>query len=170
MTSRARSYGLMLAGGLVGGGLGALFDQVTVSISPEYFVLGKGLSGVDNGLRTEVAWLGFRGGLPLGVLVVGTGLWARTRWGGPRWSRLVAATAAVVGALMWLLDPTGVRLTSAGALDEHEAGRYLATWGAHIGAYLGAIAAVGVLVAGARSRAVASTSAAPYPSESRSRS
>lgn len=157
MTSRARSYALMLAGAFAGGLLGALFDQVTVSISPAYFVIGKGLSVPAAELRAAAAWTGFRGGLALGALTVGTGLWLEAQGTSLRWPRwLLAAcasasiTAVMSGALMPLLDPFDVRQESAGTLDEQDASRYLAVWGAHIGAYLGAMAGVTAMVAQAR--------------------
>lgn len=144
----------MLAGALAGGLVGALFDQVTVSISPAYFVIGKGLSVPVAELRAAAAWTGFRGGLALGALTVGVGVWleaqgASLRW--PRWvlgSGICAVVAALMmGALLPLVDPFAVGRESAGVLDEQEARRYLTAWGAHIGAYLGAVAGVTAMAA-----------------------
>ncbi|WP_437762671.1 hypothetical protein WMF27_45055 [Sorangium sp. So ce281] len=42
--SRLREYLAILAGALAAGACGALFDQVTATISPEYFLDGKGLA------------------------------------------------------------------------------------------------------------------------------
>lgn len=147
----------MLAGAFAGGLLGALFDQVTVSISPAYFVMGKGLSVPAAELRAAAAWTGFRGGLPLGTFTVGIGLWLEAqgfclRW--PRWllgaCASVSIAALMMGALLPLVDPFDVRGESVGTLDEHDATRYLAAWGAHIGAYVGAILGVTSMVMRAR--------------------
>lgn len=71
---RARDYLMMLGGALAGACIGALFDQFTATLSSEYFLDGKGLRACSAPFRLGVAWTGFRGGLPLGALVVGVGL------------------------------------------------------------------------------------------------
>ena len=92
--SRTRSYALMLAGGLAGGVLGAAFDQVTVTVSPAYFVLGKGLGvvidpfnvredslgalGAREASRYLVAW-GAHVGVYMGVILAVVGMAAQAR-------------------------------------------------------------------------------------------
>ncbi len=157
--SRTRSYALMLAGALAGGVLGAAFDQVTVTVSPAYFVLGKGLGVAGAELRLAAAWMGFRGGLSLGALAAGVGLWLEAGGREVQWVRFVAtalaaaAICAVASAgLMHVIDPFHVREDSLGALGAREASRYLVAWGAHVGVYMGVILAVVGMAAQARAR------------------
>jgi hypothetical protein len=145
---RLHSYALMLGGALAGGVFGAAFDQVTVSVSPAYFLVGKGLSVEAGGLRGAAAWTGFRGGLAVGAWVVGSALWLEDRgaaWDRRRYAASVLVTAVVASfvgaALMSCIDPLGVRLDSAGVLDDAEASAYLAVWGGHVGVYFGSVLA-----------------------------
>ena len=148
----------MLLGALSAGALGAAFDQITVTLSPEYFTLGKGVGLEGAPLRLAAAWVGFRGGLPLGALAAGVALWTESRASRVRGLRLIAATALSVGPAallgaptMALLDPFGLRDASRGALASGEATRFLLCWGAHAGAYVGPIAtlAIGAALAAA---------------------
>lgn len=132
----------MALGALACGALGAIFDQLTVTLSPEYFTLGKGVSAES--LRVSAALVGFRGGLPLGALFAGVLLWCRARGSHRRLLPLLgeAFGAAVIAGLacaliLVTLDPFQVRVESAGLLSATAADRYLACWGLHIGAYLG---------------------------------
>jgi hypothetical protein len=143
---RLREYLVLLAGGLIAGVAGALFDQVTATISPEYFLEGKGLAASALPFRLAVAWTGFRGGLPLGALVTGVGLVragksARFSW--RTWLSRMAATLAAALVLcpvfMAALDPLGVREASSSEWSGDVATRYLLCWGLHVGAYLGTI-------------------------------
>jgi len=140
----------MLAGALGGGCCGALFDQFTATISNEYFLDGKGLRAYSAPFRLAVAWTGFRGGLPLGALVVGIGLIRAPREKAFSWRAWLASIArdlpmcvALCAGMMLLLDPFGLRQLCAGVLSSERASRYLICWGAHIGVYLGV--AVGLL-------------------------
>ncbi|NUP07861.1 MAG: hypothetical protein HOW73_17575 [Polyangiaceae bacterium] len=156
--SRSRGHAILFAGALAAGALGALFDQVTVTISPAYFLLGKGVDAADD-LRLAAAWIGFRGGLALGALAAGAGVWIEPRTRDFRWARHGAAIAATAllfacfgGPIMRALDPFDVRADSAGVLSDAEASSYLLVWGAHIGVYAGAVLAVVVALLRARSR------------------
>jgi hypothetical protein len=151
--SRPVEYLAVLVGGLTAGVCGALFDQITATISPEYFLEGKNLAASSLPFRLAVAWTGFRGGLPLGALVVGVGLVRATR--GTRFSwrlwlwRVGAAVAAALvlcSILMAFVDPFNVRDASRGQWAPYVATRYLICFGLHLGAYLGVI--VGVFLDG----------------------
>ncbi|WP_437326572.1 hypothetical protein [Sorangium sp. So ce381] len=151
--SRLREYLAILAGALAAGACGALFDQATATISPEYFLDGKGLAASSLPFRLAVAWTGFRGGLPLGALVTGVGLLRSARSDRFSWrawlGRMIAAVAAALAlcpALMAALDPFGVREASLGVWSRGAATRYLVCWGLHAGAYLGVL--VGVFLEG----------------------
>jgi hypothetical protein len=143
-SARLRAYGVLGAGSVAAGFLGALFDQVTVSVSPEYFIVGKGMSPQD--LRLQVALLGFRSALPLGALVVGCGLLSHRSCATFRWSRSLTTVgscvmcALPVGALvMSLADPFNVRPQLAPLLDDAASTRFLLCWGMHIAAYTGVL-------------------------------
>jgi len=144
---RWRAY-LLLAGGCLAGGLvGALFDQLTATISPEYFLEGKGLDVSSLPFRWAVAKVGFLGALPLGALITGAALIDSQSSPGFVWrgwlARLawrVAATVAVCAVLMPTFDPFAVR--AIGEWPSEVTSRLLACWGMHVGAYLGVLIAV----------------------------
>ena len=108
--SRVRAYVLLVAGSVVFGALGAVFNQFTVTLSPEYFIVAKGLSPTT--LRLSAASLGFRSALPLGAICVGAGLLceARVGFGWRRWLWAYAGTTVVVG----LATACGVFLSGCG--------------------------------------------------------
>src|SRR5262245_8512219 len=96
---RIGEYGYLLGGSIAGGVLGAIFDQLTCTASPEYFRDGKAVAGTALPFRLAVALVGFRGGLAIGALVAGVDLLVRARhWHVSRWwlPRVAAATAAAM--------------------------------------------------------------------------
>ncbi len=135
---------MLLLGALFAGVLGLVFDQLTVTVSPEYFTLGKRLDVEE--LRLQVAWLGFRSALPLGALIAGLGLlrmrtarrFSWRAWLAPILLALLLALP-VAAALMPLLDPFHVRASSEGAMPASVCTRYLIAWGLHVGAYTGVL-------------------------------
>jgi hypothetical protein len=148
-TSRPREYLALLAGALIAGVCGALFDQVTATVSPEYFLEGKNLEASSLPFRLAVAWTGLRGGLPLGALVAGVGLVRSSRNAGFSWrvwlsgiATTLVASLAFSPVLVATLDPLGVRDASLGQWPRDVATRYLICWGLHAGAYLGVIVGV----------------------------
>lgn len=154
--ARRRFYSGLAAGCLAAGSLGGLFDQVTVTVSPEYFLHGKGMDPV--GLRLAVAWLGFRSALPLGAAVGGLGFLRASRVDRFTWSTWLATVAGCVALMLALcsavnvvVDPFSVREAAHGALSPQALDRYLVAWGLHIGAYSGAV--LGVVVAWRRAGA-----------------
>lgn len=68
--TRWKDYGFVLSVAIFGGCFGALFDQISVSISPEFFQYGKNL-GPFRGfeLRQRVAGLGFQAGFFAAILL-----------------------------------------------------------------------------------------------------
>jgi hypothetical protein len=128
----------------------ALFDQLTVTISPEYFLEGKGLAALEGSLHAHVAWLAFRAGLPLGAVIVGVGWLCAERdaaFSWRAWLETIATTTVMAlpafALLMAWLDPFAIHAASAGAWSDAEATRYLVCWGLHIGAYAGVVGGVG---------------------------
>lgn len=140
---RGLVYLRLLAGCVLAGVLGAAFDQLTVSLSRDYFVFGKGLH--PDGLRLAVAWLGFRSALPLGAAVTGLALLRRRhgRFTWLRWLTSIGACVAVAilifAALNVALDPFAVRAEAAHALAPEAITRYLLVWGLHTGVYVGSV-------------------------------
>ncbi len=144
---RAREYGTLLLGALAGGIVGALLDQLTCTISPEYFLVGKALSA-GPAFRLDVAMVGFRGGLAVGALIAGVDLIVRSRRPHLRcswWVRPVAlATVVAMGtcsALLVALDPFELGVIAADS-DLTTSRRFLTAWGIHMGAYAGPILAL----------------------------
>jgi hypothetical protein len=73
--TRWREYSFLLAAGMFGGLLGVAIDQFTATISPGYFVVGKGVSA-GAGFRLGVAGIGFQAGLAVGMVIGGVYLLA----------------------------------------------------------------------------------------------
>ena len=147
-----REYALLLACGLTGAAFGALFDQLTVTISSDYFLFGKGVVPGSLGMRGAVARLGAQAGLFAGLVSCGGLLLA----GGARippgvepelWRRALRPLPfALLGALLFgpltaLLDPWSRTPELVAELELDVAGcrRFLAVQGAHFGLYLGAV-------------------------------
>ena len=57
---RVQAYGVLALGCIAGGSPGALFDQLTVTLSPDYFLLGKGLSSDSPPCQRYMAWPSIR--------------------------------------------------------------------------------------------------------------
>jgi hypothetical protein len=144
---RRQAY-LVLAGGCLAAGLcGALFDQISATISPEYFLEGKNLADSSLPFRWAVAWMGFRAALPLGAVVTGAALvesrsGPRFAWRPWLWRVVSMMGLTIVGCavLMPALDPFRVRAIGEWPADVTT--RLLVCWGMHFGAYLGALAGV----------------------------
>lgn len=148
--SRLRGHLLLVSGSVLMGMAAALFDQLTVTISPEYFLEGKGLAASGGSLRVHVAWLGFRAGLPLGASIAGVGWLCAERDASFSWrawletiAKATAMALPLCALLMAWLDPFAIHAASAGAWSDAEATRYLVCWGLHIGAYAGIVGGVG---------------------------
>ncbi len=148
-----REYAFLLAAGLLGGLIGIGNDLITLTISPDYFVLGKGIPAGDY-FRGHVVSLGFQAGLLMGMLVGGIYLIANN----PKPNRcslplihlfrfalppILAAIALVpIGALLicrW--DPLSFRAPSqlGDLLTPIQATRFLTVWGMHLGIYAGGL-------------------------------
>lgn len=141
---RWKSYGVALVVGLVGAVVGAGIDSVTVQLSPDYFVLGKGLSPSQ---LPAAAWaLGLRAGGPVGV---GVGLlwvfvlerrpqpWAPAlvRWGAVTLGAVLVSTVAF--GLGPVIDPMGLEPQVVGLLGAERTEAFLLVWRTHLGAYVG---------------------------------
>jgi hypothetical protein len=146
-----REYSFLLVAGLLGGLIGVAIDQVTATISPDYFVLGKGIPTGD-GFRLGVAGLGFQAGLVMGMVVGGIYLIANN----PRPDRrslrsmqLLRFALPPVLASMLLVplaaftvhcwDPLNLARELSDLLSPTQTDHFLTVWGMHLGIYAGGI-------------------------------
>jgi hypothetical protein len=154
-----REYGFLLAAGVLGGLVGVGIDQLTSTISPEYFVLGKGIPN-DAAFRAHIATLGFQAGLVMGILIGGVYLLANN----PRPDRIGLsyfrlfryAVAPLMAAIMispisalvvGLSDPLNLDHELRDMLPPTQINHFRLVWGIHLGLYAGGIigAAIGVV-------------------------
>jgi hypothetical protein len=142
-----REYSFLLVAGL----LGIAIDQITATISPDYFVLRKGITA-DDRFRLSIAALGFQAGLLMGMVVGGIYLIANN----PRPDRRSLPAAQLfrvalfpIFAAMVLMplvalavhrwDPLHLTLELSDMLSPSRIGRLLTVWGMHLGIYLGGL-------------------------------
>lgn len=144
-----REAGVAVVGALAGGLFGAAFDQLVAWVSPEYFLLGKGVAGSALPWHLAVAIVGFRGGVGPGALVAVVGVALARRRGDFEpfaWLRRLPApfliTVAACAVLAVLADPVGLRAWAAGWWTAGVVDRFLIAWGLVTGAYAGVALAV----------------------------
>lgn len=188
---RAKEYLFLVYAALAAIVYAVLHDQITVSLSPEYFLLGKGLvhdhrnlgdeaHRVPWHLRLDVAVLAVHASYGVGALAGAALLIAnnpsKTRAQVPYRPLLrlallplaCAAVAAVVGGVVnRTLDPMDLAHDLRGEVKYEAVRPFVLVQGVHAGSYagavLGSIAAV-VLVRRRRGPALATSSSAPPPS------
>jgi hypothetical protein len=130
-----------------------LHDFITYSISREYFIVGKGLAGVENGFNLEVVKLALMAGWTPGLLIGVSFLFANNPSKVKKqlnYSQLFKIlliplctsflVAAVFGMSFYLYPHFFVRIVG---LDLSLLGidfpTFMAVWGTHIGSYLGGL-------------------------------
>jgi hypothetical protein len=147
-STRWKEYLLILLTGCGGAVFGALTDLVTSSISPDYFIFGKGLPA--DGIRWRAMELGLQAGFSAGAiagalcLFVGMRNRANATAFLPRvamlaWRPFVLAVifgAVVPFACAWF-DPFGFVEHLSRPLGEDCAVGFLMVWHIHLGVYLG---------------------------------
>ena len=161
----AKTVGLTLAGALVAGGYGILHDQITYTLSPEYFTLLKfaQFRQADFGFseRVLVAEIGFLATWWVGLIAS----WFLVRLAVPRclpdelagvvgkaWCWMLGSAVAC-GALGHLLGPSSLLgdpqwKEAIHAIEVKDSQAFAQVAGIHVGGYLGALA--GWLLAMAR--------------------
>ena len=170
--TRWREYAVLAAAVVAALAYGAINDQVTVTISPEYFLFGKELAKTVGdppsplALRWEAAKVGLKATWSVGLLCGVALLLANNPWRGlPRLPNaalvrrlpVLLAVAAVLGAAGGVAGYFGAYtrwqadFTDQVAANLWRPYRYMAAWGVHLGGYAGgllgtAIAVVGVVV------------------------
>jgi hypothetical protein len=152
--TRWKEYLFILAAGCVAAVFGSLIDLVTSSISPDYFIYGKGLPA--DGIRRHAMALGLKAGFSAGAIAgalcvfVGSQKRARAIISLPEvamlsWRPFLTAgifAALVPFACAWF-DPVGYADKLGGPFGPDRAARFLTVWHIHLGVYLGL--AVGVV-------------------------
>jgi hypothetical protein len=156
---RAREYAFLLYAVVLAAAYAVIHDEVTVTISLEYFVYGKGLTGES--LRWGVALLAVRASLPVGLLAGTTLLVANT----PRSPRgpsrlpyanlmrlaLVPLLTAVAGAGVTGAANAHARIGEAAAVSlgvpAARIAGFVTVWGVHFGSYAGGVLGIAVSAA-----------------------
>ncbi len=172
-----REYSFLLTAGLLGGLIGALLDNLTVTLSPEFFLFAKNIAG-GAGFRYRLTEFAFHAGLVAGIAVGGAYLIANNpKPGRPSLSYkrlfclavwpLAGALVAVpiVAPLICRWDPWGMRTKLADLLTADQLNRFIAVWGINVGTYLGGVlGAIWGVISIRRARAV--MRASPHPAHS----
>jgi hypothetical protein len=153
--TRWREYSFLLGAAVVGAVFGASFDQISLSLSPAYFELGKGIE-VGDGFRLRVTTLGAQAGFVAGLILGGMLLMAnnpRPGLKGLPYRRLATHVFPVPLAAL-VLAPFGAVFMYIYSPDLEIAANvlpsFLTVWGLHCGLYLGALVGVVFAVSGVR--------------------
>jgi hypothetical protein len=147
--AKYREYGFIWIAGILGGVVGFANDCATSSISPDYFILGKGLEA-GNDLRLRAGVYGFKAGLSAGIVGGAVCLFARgrsSRFSTEQMCRLLQALwMPLVGAVLLGLalpimaggfDPFGLSAHLDSLLNAGQIIRFRRVWWIHTGLYAG---------------------------------
>ncbi len=156
-TARQWEYGCLFLFGAVGAVYGAANDAITAGISPDYFVLGKGLDA-GAGLRARAIMLGGKAGFSAGaVACVLCHLLLRRVPAPSRCIRILrriwipfvlAGTLAVLAPLvLGHADPLGFHAQLIDLISAERIASFLTVWWTHMGAYLGLIMGLCTVIA-----------------------
>lgn len=150
--ARVREYGFLLYAVLVAAAYAVVHDQITVTVSPEYFVYAKGLDPASAALRLDVAWLAVRASASVGLFGGASLLVANNprRSGTPqlgygvlaRLTFLPLASAALVAGVFGLTSAVlqlGTGSAHALGVPDSRVWRFVIVWAVHAGSYVGAL-------------------------------
>ena len=153
-----REYGFIIITGAVGGAVGFVNDLVTSSISPEYFILGKGLEDGPE-LRIQAGLFGLRVGFSAGVIGGAVCLYASRRKSAfppPPFSRLFrmlwmpVAGAILCGIALPLgfskFDPAQFSGQLDTLMSAGEINRFRQVWWTHVGLYAGMVVGLTAMI------------------------
>ena len=148
---RAREYAFLLYAVAVAAVYAVVHDQITVTISPEYFLYGKGVTAAS--LRWGAAWVAVRASMASGLLAGTALLVANSPMAARAPNRLTYAELARITLIPLATAVAGA--TIAGAVNAHtrigEAAAlslgvpvervpsFVTVWAAHFGSYAGAL-------------------------------
>jgi len=148
--TRWREYSFLLACAIAGGVFGAIFDQLSVTLSPDYFEWAKGIEpGVR--FRLDVTLLGFQAGFFAGavasgiLMFAGRGLPLRTLARSIPWVPALALLCAPLGLLVVKWSAPELLPIRSGARTG-----FGQVMGLHYGLYTGAL--IGIVIAATRAR------------------
>jgi hypothetical protein len=160
--SKYREYGFILIAGAVGALLGFVNDLITSSISPDYFVFGKGLDSGD-GLRWRAGIFGAKEGLSAGIIAGAVCLFAtaqKTSLSPAQLRSLLArlwmplAGAVLAGLTLPLaagaFDPFHLAAKLESFLNGNQIRRFLRVWWIYTGLYAGLTLGLAAMIARTR--------------------
>ena len=168
-TRRVKEYAFLCATTFAALVYGVVHDEITVTISPEYFLVFKALADDPRPMRLATAVVAVRAswwvGLLLGaVLLVAnnprpTGRPSQLRYaelGRLAAIPLLAACLGAIGGAANSLDPFGLSTTVRPLVPDDRVRAFLLVWGIHIGSYagaaIGAACSVGLIIVRRRRR------------------
>jgi hypothetical protein len=156
--TRAKEYAFLVYTTLAAILYGIVHDQVTATLSPEYFVLGKGLYVDPVPFRWAVAKLAARASFGMGLLTGASLLVAnqsrRSRRLGYRdliFASLIPLASALAGAVVFGAINAFLELGATTAREfvgDDRVRAFVIVWAVHAGSYAGAL--IGVVAAVAR--------------------
>jgi hypothetical protein len=149
--TKFREYGFIIITGALGGTVGFVNDLITSSISPEYFIFGKGLEESPD-LRIQAGLFGLQVGFSAGVIGGAVCLYASRRksaYPPAKFSRLFqmlwmpVAGAILCGIALPLgfskFDPARFSSQLDPLLNAERISRFRQVWWTHIGLYAGMV-------------------------------
>jgi hypothetical protein len=156
--SKHREYGFIWIAGILAGVVGFTNDCATSSISPDYFVLGKGLEA-GNDLRLRAGVYGFKAGLSAGIVGGAICLFARarnSRFSAEQMRRLLLALwmpalgAVLLGLALLIVvgafDPMGLSARLDSLLNADQIIRFRKVWWIHTGLYAGLVIGLAAMI------------------------
>jgi hypothetical protein len=157
-SEKFREYGFVLIAGVVGAIVGFVNDLITSSISPDYFILGKGLEESPD-LRIQAALFGLQVGFSAGVIGGAVCLYASRRksaYPPAKFSPLLRllwmpVTGAILGGIALPLvfskfDPARFSVQLYPLLSPESIGRFRQVWWTHVGLYAGMIIGLAAMI------------------------
>ena len=156
--TKLREYGFVVITGAIGAAVGLVNDLITSFISPEYFILGKGLEE-DPDFRVQAGLFGLQVGCSAGVIGGAICLYASRRksaYPPIKYSRLLQmlwmpVAGAILGGIALPLvfskfDPAHFSAQLKDLLDDGKLNRFRQVWWTHVGLYAGMIIGVAAML------------------------
>ncbi len=156
-SERLYEYAFLIFAGILGGLYGMLNDAFTVTLSPEYFVFGKGVAK-DKWIFVQGIGIGGQAGFSGGVIFGAILLFARTHWFASVKLQRIASQIWIpfaCGVFMSILLPfffgnidiLKIRDRLPQVITQEQADRFLFVWWEHAGVYTGIFMGTIVLIA-----------------------